>query len=100
MTWGILVSNTGSSVPWSVGCILDGEVIGFAFRDTDLFSYKNVNELSFNALCNALIAQSARLVLSGGNYLLIKLLVALVSAKNLPFNHTFYTFFLLELDFA
>ena len=101
MTWGIFVSNTGSAtVPLSVGGILDGEMIGFAFLDTDLFSYKKVNELSFNALCNALIAQSARLVLSGGNYLLIKLFVALVSAKNLPFNQIFYTAFLLELDFA
>lgn len=57
VTWGIFVSNTGSTtVPWSVGGILDGEMIGFAFLDTDLFSYKKVNELSFNALCNALIA--------------------------------------------
>ena len=75
-------------------------MIGFAFLDTDLFYYKKVNELSFNALCNALIAQSARLVLWGGSYLLIKLFVALVSAMNLPLSQTFYTVFLLELDFA
>ena len=95
------MSSTGSTdVTWSVGCNLDGDMIGFAFLDTDLFSYRKVNELSFNALCNALIAQSARLVLSGGSYLLIKLFVALVSTKNLPFNQIFYAVFLLELDFA
>ena len=90
VTCGIFVSITGSVV----SCLRF--LGGFAWRDIDLFSYKNVSELSFSALCRALIAPSARLEFSAGNSLLIRLFVALVSTINLPFSRTFSAGFLFD----